>query len=205
MDNKNSACEHKMERIWIDRKRADELENQILIGRHIERYTLIRKFIFGRVLDTACGVGYGSYMLAKNPDVKYLVGVDCDEDSINYANSNFASDRVSFICDKIEKFTQEFDFLVSLETIEHLEEPVELYKLAVRCNVKEIIVSFPHKKTTHYNKYHLWDLRESDILDIFQGYECIHNIENYDSTIMHLIKRNIDVIPPKRYYINIDK
>ena len=155
--------------------------------------------MFGRVLDAACGVGYGSYLLAKNPDVTYINGVDCDSESIEFANENFKSEKISFECSKIEDIKGNYDVLVSLETIEHLEEPKALAGLAQRCNIKEILVSFPVKKTTHYNKYHLWDLDAYDVKYVFSNYECINEIMNGDSMIMHFIRREKKGYPAKRY------
>jgi 2-polyprenyl-3-methyl-5-hydroxy-6-metoxy-1,4-benzoquinol methylase len=195
-------AEHKMERIVLDKALVDKMEEDMLIRRHIERYALVRQYLFGNVLDAACGVGYGTYLLAKNPDVTSIRGVDCDNESIAFANSNFKSDKIFFENNKIEDVIGEYDILVSLETIEHLEEPIVLAELAERCNIKEIIVSYPTKKTTHYNKYHHWDLDTADLKYIFSKYECINEIINGDSMIMHFIKRNRNGYPVKRYLVS---
>lgn len=194
-----SNLTHEMERIVLDKETVDQLEKQILFERHIERYALIRQYLFGKVIDIACGVGYGSYLMAKNPDVEEIMGVDIDHSSIQWAQENFSSEKIRFQCNSIEEYIGEHDFLVSLETIEHLEQPEVLRDLALRTGVKEIIVSFPHKKTTHYNQFHRWDLRREDIIDIFEDFECINTIYNHDSTIMHLIKRERRGVAPVRY------
>jgi 2-polyprenyl-3-methyl-5-hydroxy-6-metoxy-1,4-benzoquinol methylase len=191
--------EHKMERIILDKQQVEQIEQDMLIRRHIERYALVRQFLYGRVLDAACGVGYGSYLLAKNPDVDTICGVDCDEESIVFAKENYEDGKIHFECSAINNITGDYDFLVSLETIEHLSEPKELADLAQRCNVKEMIVSYPTKKTTHYNKYHLWDFDASDIKYIFSNYECINEIQNGDSNIMHFIKRERKGTMAKKY------
>lgn len=193
------SAEHHMERIVLDRKLVDQMEQDMLIRRHIERYALVRQYAFGRVLDAACGVGYGTYLVAKNPDVEEIVGVDCDKETIDFAKENFEEGKISFKCSFFEEISEPFDCLISLETIEHLEEPKILADMAKRCGVKEIILSYPTKKTTHYNKYHLWDFSRADIEYIFAGYECIKAIQNGDSEIMHFIKREQSKIAPKRY------
>ena len=190
---------HSQQRIYLNQETVDSLENQILIGRHLERYALVRQFVYGNVLDIACGVGYGSYLLAKNPDVKRIVGVDGDQEAAEWANDNFSSKNIEFFCDSVEKFCGQFDFLVSLETIEHLKRPAALYDLATRCGVNEVVVSFPHKKTTHYNQYHRWDITSADVVDIFSDFICINDIKHYDSTILHLIRRHAEIIPPRRF------
>lgn len=195
-------AQHKMERIVLSKSLVDQMEEDMLIRRHIERYALVRQYLFGNVLDAACGVGYGSYLLAKNPDVISIHGVDCDAESINFANTNFANNKITFEHNKIENVTGKYDMLVSLETIEHLEEPMVLSELVNRCEIKEIIVSFPTKKTTHYNKYHIWDLSMSDVKYIFNEYECINHIQNGDSMIMHFIRRNRSGYPEKKYLVS---
>ena len=51
-----------MERIVIDKANIDSIEEDIIIRRGIERYMYVRQFVYGNVLDIACGEGYGSYL-----------------------------------------------------------------------------------------------------------------------------------------------
>lgn len=189
-----------MERIIVDRESIDALEEDIIIRRGIERYMYVRQFVYGRVLDIASGVGYGSYLMAKNPDVKRITAVDRSEQAIKNAKENFAKENINFILGSPEMVNDEFDVLVSLETIEHLSDPSILKNMVERCKISEIIISFPRKKTTHYNEYHVWDYTKEDILRIFDNYECYRECDIYDSTIMNLVKidRN-GYAPAKRY------
>lgn len=177
-----------IERIIIDKDKVDSLESEILFQRHIERYALARKFLYGKVCDVASGVGYGSYLCSKNPDVESIYGFDIDADSVAHATEHFSSDKVEFNCKKIEDIRGNFDMLMSLETIEHLENPKILYDLVIRCNIKEVLISFPNKKTTHYNKWHLWDINSSDVKTIFNEFYIIDEFDFYDSKFMHLVK-----------------
>lgn len=189
-----------MERIIIDKENIDALEEDIIIRRGIERYMYVRQFVYGNVLDTACGVGYGSYLMSKNPDVKCITAVDRSEKAIANAKECFSKENVNFILGSPETINGKFDVLVSLETIEHLADPVILKDLVERCKIPEIIISFPKKKTTHYNPYHLWDYTKEDILRIFDNYVCYRVYDIHDSTIMNLvsIERN-GYTPAKRY------
>lgn len=73
-------------------------------------------------------------------------------------------------------------------------------QMAVRCDIPEIIISFPRKKTTHYNKYHLWDFTKEDMLRLFEGYECYRVYEIHDSIIMNFVKiERTAYTMPKRY------
>lgn len=193
----------KMERILIDRETVDSLEEDIIIRRGIERYMYVRQFVYGNVLDIACGEGYGSYLMSKNPDVAKITSVDRDKKAISDAIENFSKDNIQFFVGEPDTVEGSFDVLVSLETVEHLPEPEVLRNLAFRCGVSEIIISFPRKKTTHYNKYHLWDFMKEDMIRLFEGYECYHIYDIHDSTIMNFVKveRN-GYTKPKRYQEN---
>ena len=64
------------ERLFIPRAETEALEQDILRRRHIERYAVARQFVHGVTVDTACGCGYGTYILSKNPDVTRAYGID---------------------------------------------------------------------------------------------------------------------------------
>ncbi|BBF42918.1 glycosyl transferase, family 2:glycosyl transferase, group 1 [Lachnospiraceae bacterium KM106-2] len=187
-----------MERIIIDKQSIDQLEEDIIIRRGLERYMYARQYVYGDVLDIACGVGYGSYLISKNPDVQSVRGYDRAEKAINQAKANFASDKVDFVLGDPTSVDAKFDVLLCLETIEHLPDPTVLKELVDRCKINEVILSFPNKKTTHYNKYHLWDIRREDVLRIFTDFECYQATDKDDSTIMNLVRVERKAYKPKR-------
>lgn len=194
-----------MERIFIDKENVDNIEEDIIIRRMIERYMYVRQFVYGHVLDIACGTGSGSYLLSKNPDVKKITGVDISETAVSNASQNFNVENIEYILGTPETINGQFDVMVSLETIEHLENPAVLRELAERCGIKEIILSFPRKKTTHYNKYHLWDITREDVVRLFQGFECYRAYDIHDCTIMNLLRADRDVhMSPRRYFNKTD-
>lgn len=187
----------------MTRQEAEAIEHDILIRRHIERYAIIRQFAYGRTLDCACGVGYGTHLLAKNADVSKIYGIDSDPECIAYAKKEFGGDKIEYICDDIANITlPNIDFLASLETIEHLPDPRVLNELSQRCNVQEILISFPAKKTTHYNKYHYWDLTIQDVLEIFgSDYVMINNFSyTFDTQFVHLARLKREGAPPRRFW-----
>lgn len=158
-----------------------------------------RQFVYKNILDAACGVGYGSYLLSKNPDVKSIVSVDRDKDAIKNANENFKRDNIKFLCSELSEIDGKFDMLVSLETIEHLPEPKILKELIDKIGVNEIVLSFPSKKTTHYSKYHIWDFDESDIMRILDNFQCYKTHEIGDSIIMNFIRIERDMSKKNLY------
>ncbi len=187
------------ERIYITQAETERLERDINLRRHIERYALARQFLSGKVLDAACGVGYGTYLCQKNPDVTEMLGIDIDADAIRWANEHFATPKARFQCCGIDSFaTAGFDTLLTIETIEHLPDPQMLSAMADRVGVTEVVVSFPLKKTTHYNKFHMWDFTEQDVLHIFGEFVRAAIIDqNTDYLLMHLVRARKRRHPPK--------
>lgn len=179
-----------IERIELTRAGAEALEQDINLRRHVERYATARQFLFGTVLDASCGVGYGSYLCQKNPDVDLVLGIDADPGAIVWAREHFSTRKTRFECCRIEDFpARPVDVLLSLETVEHLERPEALVGLAERCEAGEVVVSFPQKKTTHYNAFHRWDFSAQDLLDLFDGFARAATVEqSSDYLLLHLVR-----------------
>jgi len=90
---------------------------------HVERYRFAAQFVPGkRVLDLACGTGYGSRILA-DAGAKEVMGVDLSEEVVSYARKTFGMERVTFAMGDICTFktAQPFDVITCFETIEHVE------------------------------------------------------------------------------------
>ncbi len=198
MTSKNEGV---IEFIRITKDDAERLEKDILIRRHIERYAIVRQFVHGKMVDCACGVGYGTHLMAKNPDVTSAIGIDITPECIETAQREFSSPKVKFVQGDINTIdVGQADFLVSLETIEHLPDPAALARFAERLNVQEAIISYPTKKTTHYNKHHLWDIIEQDILDLFDNFVLFNKFDyTFDTRFIHLVRRQRNVAAPIRY------
>lgn len=91
---------------------------------HINRYLSAKNYIKGkRVLDVACGEGYGAKLL-KLWGAQEVVGVDISEESISVAKKQFADEGIEFVQHSAEQLpfdNDSFDVVVSFETIEHVE------------------------------------------------------------------------------------
>ncbi len=99
---------------------------------HLSRYywaiEVLKNCPGARLLDIACGCGYGSYLLAKAlPDMEILGG-DYDSRSIDYAQKNYSGlSNLTFECMDLVSWEKSngaaigrFDFIISFDTIEHL-------------------------------------------------------------------------------------
>ena len=95
-----------------------------IVYEHVHRYAFARRYAAGRrVLDAACGEGYGSAILAGA--AREVVGVDIDAATVAHARASYASVRnLSFVEGSAAKLPlpdASVDLVVSFETIEHLE------------------------------------------------------------------------------------
>lgn len=91
---------------------------------HVQRYLFARERVNGRVLDVACGVGYGSYVLAMGGG--FVQGVDVAEEAIAVARAQHQRENVAYHLGTLETLPPSdvpFDAAVSLETIEHVPDP----------------------------------------------------------------------------------
>jgi 2-polyprenyl-3-methyl-5-hydroxy-6-metoxy-1,4-benzoquinol methylase len=171
-----------LERINLNKEEIEEIEKKISYERHVERYCMIRQWCRGRILDYGCGCGYGSYLVSKNPDVKFIQGYDINLEAIEWANKNFSNDKTEYVS-SIE--IKDFDMLLAIEVIEHIKDKSILPDIASKTNIKEIIISYPSKKTTHYNKFHYYDYNTQEIVDLFNGFKLLKEINFYEES--HLL------------------
>jgi len=175
------------ERIYLTKDNLEAQRGEARYWRHIERYISVRSEVYGNVLDLACGVGYGSHLLAMNPDVDCVIGCDIDEEAIEFANKEYASDKVLF-CSDVKQKDLKIDVLVSIETIEHIKDINILPQMARDLQIPKLIISFPHIKSTHFNSYHFHDFNTQQIKDLFPEWVLIdENKIHHDVTILQFV------------------
>jgi SAM-dependent methyltransferase len=142
---------------------------------HWHRYAFARRFAAGkRVLDAACGEGYGTALLGAV--AASVVGVDIDVTTIDHARATYGeSNRIRFVaasCSGLPVPSASFDLVVSFETIEHLqaaEQPEMLSEFArVLAPDGVLVISSPNKRLysdarDHINPFHLQELYRDDL------------------------------------------
>ena len=92
---------------------------------HFHRYAFAALFSRGaRVLDAACGEGYGAALLAAHAGS--VTGVDISADTIGHAKQRYGSvanlEFETADCTRLPFADDAFDLVVSFETLEHLAE-----------------------------------------------------------------------------------
>ena len=175
-----------LERMNLTKKEVEEVEKKLSYERQIERYCMIRQWCRGKILDFGCGCGYGTYLVSKNPDVKFIRGYDISLEAINWAEKNFCGDKIEY---KSVLEIEDFDMLLAMDVIEHIEDKSVIPNIANQINTKEIIVSYPSKKTTHYNKFHYHDYDTQEIINLFKGFKLLKEINFHEeSNVLIFIK-----------------
>ncbi len=75
------------------------------------------------VLDAGCGTGEMPFLIAKK-GAKRIVGIDYSQSAIQEAEKNYHLSNLSFLCADLQKVKGTFDVIVSLGTIEHIDDPL---------------------------------------------------------------------------------
>ncbi|HZL48635.1 MAG TPA: class I SAM-dependent methyltransferase [Solirubrobacteraceae bacterium] len=105
-----------------ERTLPDVPEENYWFRRHQAVYEWIAARVLGeRVIDMACGEGYGSDVLAAS--AASVVGVDANPEAHEHARLRYRRGNLRFARALVESFSEEADAVVFLQTIEHLQDP----------------------------------------------------------------------------------
>jgi SAM-dependent methyltransferase len=105
-----------------ERTLPDVPEENYWFRRHLAVYSWIAARAAGlRVLDMACGEGYGSDTLART--AASVVGVDANPEAYEHARLRYRRANLRFVLGLVETFAEHADAVVFLQTIEHLHDP----------------------------------------------------------------------------------
>jgi 2-polyprenyl-3-methyl-5-hydroxy-6-metoxy-1,4-benzoquinol methylase len=139
---------------------------------HWHRYCLVQPLATGRrVLDAACGEGYGSYLLAGA--AREVTGVDIAPDAIAHARARYAAPNLRYLegsCTALPLPDASMDLVVSFETIEHLAAQREM--LAEFRRVLDatgvLVISSPNQPVysdggTEVNSFHVRELTRDEL------------------------------------------
>ncbi|WP_156291517.1 class I SAM-dependent methyltransferase [Oceanobacillus salinisoli] len=153
-----------------------------LLLEHIARYHFAANYAHGRVLDFACGSGYGSQIIAKQRKkfITELIGIDYNEDAIKYAKHKYHHPLATYLEGDVtdqslpEKLGQ-FDVILSFETIEHIAEEEKflsnIYRLLKPNGI--LILSTPFGKGRGIpsgQEFHVHQLTVKEFKDLFTAY-----------------------------------
>ena len=146
------------------------------------RYQVASELCRGRrVLDAACGEGYGTAMLARS--AASAVGVDLSEEAVKAASAKYAANNLSYVVGDVLALPfadASFDCVVSFETIEHVTDP-RRFVAEIRRVLKPsglLVLSSPNRRAFDRrnrcenggNPYHLHEMEQDELLSLVREF-----------------------------------
>jgi SAM-dependent methyltransferase len=133
-----------------ERTLPDVPEENYWFRRHVAAYRWIAERCAGqRVVDLACGEGYGSSMLADR--ARLVLGVDANPEAHEHARLKYRNPNLFFRRALVEEFDDgaPYDAIVFLQTIEHIAEPDPLLERLASLLVPQGVayISTPNRLT----------------------------------------------------------
>jgi len=166
------------ERLIYDIRGANELHETFWA--HLARYLHARRVAAAshrklRILDAACGTGYGTYLMSR--EGHDCTGIDLDAGAVTFSISRYARSNCNFLCGDVTDLPFEdnsFDMVITFETLEHLarhQQPVFLAEIkrvlrpdgrvTLSSPVRDKGVSNPAE-----NPYHKYEPSSDELMDI---------------------------------------
>ncbi len=153
-----------------ERTLPDVPEENYWYRRHLVVYEWIARRVAGlRVVDMACGEGYGSDVLARRAAA--VVGVDANSEAHEHARLRYARGNLRFARDLVETFSEPCDAVVFLQTIEHVQDPgtvLERFRTlvgphgAVYVSTPNVLTLAPPGAERSDNPWHLREYRPEE-------------------------------------------
>ncbi len=162
---------------WTGERLVTQLRGPIVIE-HLHRYAMAVELAAGKkVLDIACGEGYGTKLLARRAE--HVLGVDIDKAVIKHAKAKYPAANCEFKAGsavKIPVADHSIDLAVSFETIEHVEDYKPFLAELKRCLKPDgvLIISSPdkepyNKQNPELNHFHIHEMSHAEFTGQLQG------------------------------------
>lgn len=142
---------------------------------HAYRYRFAAKYVRGkRVLDIACGEGYGTAALQRASS-KHTVGIDLSRSTCARARKRYGEMFLAGDAHAIPFADGSIDVIVSFETIEHIGRPEAFLDECVRILAPKglLILSTPNKEvhgeSTEQNPFHCSEMSEPEFLSLLSS------------------------------------
>jgi len=189
-----------------ERQTAGRLED--IRKDHLNRYQYVADFIKSTssdtgtigVLDVFCGNGYGSFLFTNEIEGVVVDAIDGSAEAIEFAKQNFSSEKITyhnaiFPFSSTVPIRPEYDYIVSLESIEHVEDDRRFYEFLLS-KLKDngvLFLSFPNKhkidlsRNTHLFHFRHYDLQNIESL-IKRGSRRVKILQSYGQDVYVLDK-----------------
>ena len=166
-----------------ERTLPDVPEENYWFRRHLVVYEWIAARTHGRrVVDLACGEGYGSSVLART--AASVVGVDANPEAFEHARLRYTRPGLTFERDMVETWRGDVDCVVFLQTIEHVADPdavLERIRSLVGprgvayVSTPNVLTLAPKGAERSGNPWHVREYRPDEYLDL-----CTRHFDSVD-------------------------
>lgn len=163
---------------WTGERLETTITSEVMLE-HLHRYALATEICKNKkVLDIACGEGYGSNLISKL--AAEVTGIDIDETTINNASKKYFDKKIRFIKGSILDIPAEngyFDLITCFETLEHVfnhEKTIRELKRVLHPD-GILLISTPDKlsyseKTGNRNIFHEKELYKTEFMSLLKAY-----------------------------------
>ena len=160
-----------------ERTLPDVPEENYWFRRHLVVYEWIAERVAGRrVVDMACGEGYGTEVLARR--AAHVTGVDANPDAHAHAKAKYENERVTVVRDLIETYSEPADAVVFLQTIEHLQDAAGALRHfgsmlepggAVYVSTPNVLTLAPEGAERSDNPFHIHEYKAGEFRELCAG------------------------------------
>ena len=189
-------------------ERLETFINSEVAVEHLHRYAIVLYLIANkRVLDIACGEGYGSNLMAGK--ASEVTGVDISASTIAKAQEKYKKSNLKFkegSASEIPADDAYFDVVVSFETIEHHDKHDEMMSEIKRVLKSGglVIISSPDKhyyteKRDFHNQFHVKELYAQEFKTLIGKNFANSNFYNQRATFVSLLVPEMPINPFKEY------
>jgi SAM-dependent methyltransferase len=161
-----------------ERTLPDVPEENYWYRRHLAVYEWIADRVGGkRVLDMACGEGYGSDILAGS--AASVIGVDANPEAHEHARLRYTRPNLRFERALVEAFAEPCDAVVFLQTIEHVQDAgaiLEHFKSAldpggaVYLSTPNLLTLAPPGAEKSDNPWHVREYRAAEFQELCEAH-----------------------------------
>ena len=141
---------------------------------HVYRYRFAAAAARGlRVLDVACGEGYGCHAL-QQAGAAQVIGVDLSEEAVRHARTRYGVDARVGSAEELPLDAGSLDLVVTFETIEHVPHPACFVDECARVLAPggRLVLSSPNRELYRLrngiNPFHCSELSEPELLDLLR-------------------------------------
>jgi SAM-dependent methyltransferase len=145
---------------------------QLVYAEHVARYRFAAQLAKGkRVLDAACGEGYGAAML-RDAGAASVVGIDNVRSVVEHARDHYGLEAVEGDVRELPFDAGSFDLVVSFETIEHVPDPQNAVSEFRRVLAQDgrLVISTPNRdEYLVENEFHELELTPDEFLALLSA------------------------------------